>query len=323
MLFWLFIIILSYLFFSLAYFGDKLILSGPPNPKLYTFYVSILGILVIFFMPFTKFNIPNLTGMIFITLEAIVYILGLYTMFTALEKFDVSRVMTTIGALQPILILSLTWIFWGTKVIIGMNFLAFMMLFLGGVIISIENPSSRNSQSSFHYGARKFKIDSKYLMLVLFSSLMFSLDYIFSKLVFLEQPFLQGLIWMRMFSFLFVLVFLFDRELKKQVFSSFDFARDNKKATLNKKTGILFLFTQSAGGIASLLQSFAISLVPVAYLAIINSLRGVQYIFLFIITLFFSFLFPKILKEEISKKIIFQKTVSILLIVSGLAILVL
>ena len=295
---WLIVIILSYLFFSLAFFGDKLILSGPPNSKLYTFYVGALSLLVIFFIPFIKLSFPSALGLLWIVLEAIVYILGLYAMFIALEKFDVSRVMTTIGATQPIIILILTWIFVGT-VVTGANLLAFIMLLLASIVISMEG---------------KFKITGNYLILLVFSSLMFSLDYIFSKLVFFNMSFLQGIVWMRIFSFLFVLIFLFDKSLRIQIFS--------KKTTLNKKTGLLFLSTQSAGGIAGLLQSFAISLAPVSYLAIVNSLRGVQYVFLFIITLFFSFFFPKILKEDISKKVILQKTIAIILIVIGLAFLI-
>jgi len=275
-----------------------LILSGPPNSKLYTFYVGALSLLVIFFIPFIKLSFPSALGLLWIVLEAIVYILGLYAMFIALEKFDVSRVMTTIGATQPIIILILTWIFLGT-VVTGANLLAFIMLLLASIVISMEG---------------KFKITGNYLILLVFSSLMFSLDYIFSKLVFFNMSFLQGIVWMRIFSFLFVLIFLFDKSLRIQIFS--------KKTTLNKKTGLLFLSTQSAGGIAGLLQSFAISLAPVSYLAIVNSLRGVQYVFLFIITLFFSFFFPKILKEDISKKVILQKTIAIILIVIGLAFLI-
>jgi hypothetical protein len=298
MLSWLLIIILSYLFFSLAYFGDKLILSGPANPKLYTFYVGALSILIIFFIPFVKFSFPDAATTLWITLEAITYVLGLYTMFIALEKFDVSRVMTTIGAIQPVVILLLTWMFWGA-IITGMNLLAFLMLLLGSVIISIE---------------KKNKATINYLPLVLCSAFMFSLEYIFSKMIFLHTSFLLGLIWMRIFSFFIVLIFLFDKTLRGQIFT--------KRANLDKKTGMLFLLTQSAGGIAGVLQSFAIALAPVSYLAIVNSLRGVQYVFLFMITLFVSFFFPNILKEEISKKIIIQKTVAIILIVAGLAILI-
>ena len=153
------------------------------------------------------------------------------------------------------------------------------------------------------------------MLLILVSSLMFALDYVFSKMVFLHQPFLQGIIWMRIFSFLFVFIFLFDRELRSQIFS--------KQKALNKKIGTLFLFTQSAGAMAGFLQSFAIALVPVSYLAIVNSLRGVQYIFLFLITLFFSFFLPHIFKEDISYKVIIQKIIAIFFIVAGLAVLAL
>ena len=119
---------------------------------------------------------------------------------------------------------------------------------------------------------------------------------------------------MNFFSFLFVLLFLFDGNLRRIIFA-------NTK-TSNKKTGVNFLFSQSAGAIAGFLQNYAISLAPVEYLAIMNSLRGIQYVFLFMITLFFSLLLPHVFKEKISQKIVIKKSISILLIVVGLAILV-
>ena len=293
------IIIISYLFFSLAFFGDKLVLNGPPNSKLYVFYVGILNIIVLFFLPFTTLSSYNTTALFWSVLTAITTLFGLYTMFVALEKFDASRVMPTIGALQPIFILVLTWVFWGFQSITRMNFLAFVMLLIGSVAISVE---------------RKFTVTVHYLLLTVFSSLMFSLAYIFSKMVFLHVSFFPGIVLMGLCISVFVLVFLFDKNLRAQVFS--------KKPALDKKTGIIFLCAQSAGGIANLLQSLAIALVPVSYLAIINSLRGIQYVFLFIITLFFSYFFPKIMKEDISKKVIAQKIASMLLIIIGLAVLV-
>ena len=312
MISWLLVIIASYLFFSLAFFGDKLVLSGPPNPRLYTFYVGFLGGLVILLAPFSTFSLPVPLILLWIVLEIIVYVLGLYAMFIALEKFEVSRVMTTIGALQPILILLFTWVFWSQEVMTGMNFLAFLLLVTGGVMISF---------------GRKFKITGNYVLLVVFSSLMFSLDYIFSKMIFLIMPFLQSIIWMRTGAALLVLLLLFDKKLRIQIFIPiFSGIFRNKtikieKGAFDKKTGIIFLCSQTMGGIAAFLQSLAISLAPISYLAIISSLRGIQYVFLFIITLFFSYFFPKILKEDISWKIILQKTISIILIVMGLAII--
>ena len=113
MISWLLIIILAYFFFSLSNLGDKFILSGPPKPTSYTFYVGLASLSVIVLIPFIGFGFPSVKIFFWIIAEAIVYVLGLYTMFSAVEKFDVSRVITTIGATQPIFIFALTWIFWG------------------------------------------------------------------------------------------------------------------------------------------------------------------------------------------------------------------
>ena len=132
-------------------------------------------------------------------------------------------------------------------------------------------------------------------------------------MVFLRQAFLQGTIWIGIFNLLLVLTFFFNKNFRKEIFS--------KNSAPDKKTLSVGLLTQLAGGAATFSQNFAISLAPVYSLAIINALRGIQYGFLFLITLFFSGFFPNILKERISKRIIIQKTIALLLIVLGLVLL--
>lgn len=298
MLSWLLIIILAYLFFALSSFGDKLFLSGPPNPKLYTFFLGVLNGLAILLIPFISFGVPSIAAFGWIILEAFVFIVGLYFMFSALEKFEVSKVIILIGALQPIFIFILTWIFFGPQPVKASYLLAFLLLILGIVKIS---------------DVKRLDIKGEYLKLVTISSLMFSFDYIFSKFVFLSMPFWQGLVWMRILIFLFALTILFDKNIRKKIFSG--------KKIITKKEGTIFVFTQTSGAIAGLLQSLAIALAPVYYLAIVNSLKGIQYAFLFLITLFCSIFFPRILKEKISGKIIIQKTIAILLIAGGIAVL--
>jgi len=296
---WLLVIIFAYLFFAFSSLGDKLVLAGKPKPKSYIFYVGAFGALVVLLIPFIKFGFPNTAGLAWIILDAIVRIAGLYAMYVALEKFDVSKVMATIGATQPLFIFALTWIFLGEKLMPSMDILAFVILFLACVILSFEKTP---------------KITGSYLKLTIFSSVMFSLDYIFTKLVFLNQPFLQGAIWIGIFIFLFVSVFLLSKNSRKEIFA--------RRMILDKGTQVKFVLAQASGGVANFLQSLAIFLAPIAFLPIINSLRGIQYAFLFVITLFISIFFPKILKEGLSKRIIFQKAISIILIAIGLAILV-
>jgi len=299
MLMWLLVIILAYLFFGFASLCDKLVLSGKPKPNSYTFYVGAFGLIAVLLIPFVKFGFPNATGLTWIILDALVRILGIYTMYVALEKFDVSRVVATIGATQPIFIFGMTWIFWGPQEMPVKAILAFILLLTGSIIISVE---------------KNLRLTRDFLKITLLSSVMFSLDYIFAKFVFLSQPFIQGVIWIMVFIFLFSLALLFTKNSRKEIFE--------KKMILNKKTQTVFALAQVFGGAGNFLQSFAISLAPIAFLATVNSLRGIQYALLFILTLFFSFLFPKILREELSGRVIIQKAVSIILIAIGLTILV-
>jgi drug/metabolite transporter (DMT)-like permease len=297
---WLIAIIFSYLFFALASLGDKVVLAGPSKPKSYTFFVGLLSLISILIIPFVDFHLPSGIGLAFIILEAIVYVAGLYAMFYALDKFDVSRVISVIGATQPVIIAVLSIFYWGYQEIKGNEVLAFIILLVGSVLISID---------------KKFKINKEALIISLITAVLFSLDFIFSKLVYMEMSFWQGFIWMRIFSFIIVLVFLFDEGFRKEM------KGDN--SGFNKKTGIIFIVAQIFGGLANILQSLAISLVPISYLAIMNAMKGIQYVFLFVLVVLFSLFLPKVLHEEISKRIIIQKIISILFIGLGLAILVL
>lgn len=296
---WLLIIILAYLFFALSSLGDKIVLSGPPNPKSYTFYVGLLNILIVFVIPFTGLQNPGIAMLCWIIFDAIVFLLGLYSGFFAVDNFEVSKVTTTIGATQPIFIFFISWFFWGYQQLTLANFAAFFLLFAGSFIISFE---------------KKPELTGRYLKITIFSSLMYSLDYVLAKFIFANFSFIQGLIWRSIFIFLIVLFMLLKKENRKQIFK--------KKIRENKKLGKLFIATQTCGGIANLFQSFGIYLTPIAFLPIINSLRGMQYVFLFAITLVISFFFPKILKENISKKIILRKIFAIILIIWGLVMLI-
>ena len=299
MMYWLLIIILAYIAFGFGSLCDKLVLIGKPKPKAYTFYVGISTLILIVFIPFIDFGFPDATGLTWIMLDALVRVLGLYSMYVALEKFDVSKVIATIGAIQPVFIFILTWIFFSIPIIPTIDIVAFILLLVGSFVIAIEKTAKKTRG---------------YLKVTIFSSVMFSLDYIFAKKVFINQTFLPGLIWINIFIFLFVLVFLITKKSRREIFE--------RKMVLNKKTGLSFLLAQISGGAGNFLQMFAISLAPVAFLATINSLRGVQYVFLFFVAMFFSIFYPKILKENLSKKIILQKTISIVLIIAGLTLLV-
>lgn len=295
---WLLAITSAYLCFALASLGDRIVLSGPSRPKSYTFFVGILSAAVVFLIPFIGINVPQGILWLWIILAAFFNIMGIYSMFSALDVFDVSKIIPTVGALQPIFVVILSLLIWGGSSMEGDQVFAFAVLLLGSVLISIE---------------KNYRVTRRSLKLSFFAALFFSLEMILAKIVYLDINFWDGFIWMKIFGFVFVLAFLFNRTFRSDVFKI-----DQR---LDKKNGIIFFIAQGFGGLANILQGWAISLVPLAYLGIMNAMKGFQYLFLFIFVLIISLTWPKLLKEKISKIIIVQRIIAIILIALGLLIL--
>lgn len=301
MISWLLAIVLAYLFFALSGIGDKVILAGPPKPLSYTFYVSAMNVFLILLIPFIAFAIPNLYIFSLLVLDAMIFMLALYVGYFAVEKFEISKVAATVGAVQPIFIFFISWIVLGFQDLSFLNFVAFLLLFSGSILISFD---------------KKPEFKKKYLMLTIFAGFLYSADYVLLKVIYSNINFMSGFVWRGIFLFLLAMILLIKRKNRKEIFE--------KKGSIakDKKNQKIFLATQACGGMGTILQSFAIFLSPVAFLPIVNALRGLQYVFLFVLTLFFTFFFPKTLKEKVSKKALTQKIISIILIIFGLFFLV-
>ena len=295
---WILVITLAYLCFALASLGDRIILSGPSRPNSYTFFVGVLSAAVILLIPFIGISIPQGILWLWIILAALFNILGIYTMFSALNVFDVSKIIPTIGALQPIFVVIFSFLILGEDAMGSRQILAFVILLLGSVLISIE---------------KNYRVTRRSLKLSFFAALFFSLEMIFAKIVYLNLAFWDGFIWMKIFGLVFVMSFLFNKTFRRDIFKV-----DQK---LDKKNSIIFFLGQGFGGLANILQGWAISLVPLAYLGIMNAMKGLQYVFLFIFVLIISATFPKLLNEKTSKTIIIQRITAIILIIIGLLVL--
>lgn len=296
---WILIAISAYFLFAVVALGDKYLLTGPPNPKSYSFYVGILGILTILLIPFVEFSIPEVSQIILAFLAGAILIFALSGLYTALENFEASRVVPAIGALLPLFTFSLVYLFsCGEETLSFVKILAFFLLLIGSVLITLRKEKS---------------ITLKSLQISAIAALLFALTFVLTKYVYLFQPFWSGFIWMRVGGFLTALCFIFTKEVRREIFE--------RKFTFQRKTGIFFLFNQAMGGGAFLLQNWAIALVPLAFLPFINALEGTKYIFLLILAVMISFKFPHFLKEEISREMLLQKIIAILLIGGGLALI--
>ncbi|PIQ92438.1 MAG: hypothetical protein COV69_02595 [Parcubacteria group bacterium CG11_big_fil_rev_8_21_14_0_20_39_14] len=295
---WLLVAISSYFLFAIVALGDKYLLSGPLNPKSYSFYVGILGIFALILIPFVGFSVPEIPQILFCLLAGAVFIFANFWFFTGLENFEASRIVPAIGGLLPLFTFGLVFLFSGGKEVLSLEQIsAFILLITGTVLISTEKGKS---------------ITSKSLQISAIAALFFAIAFVLTKYVYLAEPFWTGFIWMRIGGFLAAACFIFTHEVKAEIFK--------KKFTFQKKTGTFFLVNQGMGAGAFILQNWAIALAPLSFLAFVNALEGTKYVFLLIFTILVSLKFPKIIREEFSRKVLVQKIFAILFIGTGLVI---
>jgi hypothetical protein len=250
------------------------------------------------FIPF-GFFLPSPEKIFISFLAGAFFVFGLYLYYSLVKNFEISRIAPAVGGIVPILTFLFIYIFSkGQAVFSTKEIISFLLLIFGSVLIVIEKSKG---------------IFGKSFIFSLGAAFYFALYFVLAKYTYTSLHFVNGFIWIRFGSFLAALIFLFSKEVRAQI--SF------KPRQQGIKTMGLFIGNQIAGGLGNILQNWAIALAPLLFVAFINALQGVQYAFLLIFTILFSLRFPKILKEEFSKKILFQKIIAILLIGGGLAAL--
>ncbi len=296
---WIIIAIFSYLCLAFTALGDRYLLAGKPEPKSYTFFTSIPGFLLLFLVPFVGFVLPNPSQLLLLLLFGALAVLAGFLFYTALEKFEASRVIPSIGGFLPIFTWLFSFLFFSGQASLGLvSGLAFLFLVGGSVLISFE---------------RGKKISLSSLVFSLSAALCFSLGFVLMKNFYIQMPFWTALIASRLAIAVFGLVFLFSKSSRLEIF--------HKNTIFQKKTGVIFLATQSIGALAIFFQSWAVALVPIGYLAFINALEGTRYVFLLGLSVMISIKFPRLLEEKFSRPILIQKSIAILLIVIGLIML--
>jgi len=223
-----------------------------------------------------------------------------------------------VGAFVPIFSFIFSYFFFG-HALNGREFLAFLILIAGGVLISLKQKKASRwrlfcDKIKILFGSKSAELHPTRRLILnsVISAFIFAAYYVLIKYIYLHQPFLGSFVWTRIGSFLGALLLILPERNWKIIFEP---AR-KKEAIKNLS---LFLGVRLLAVIAFILINYAISLGNVA---LVNALQGAQYLFLIIIVLFLSESYPDILKEEMSKAVLVQKFIGVVLVGVGLYILV-
>ena len=299
---WLLIAIIAHSLFALVFIVDKFLLSKTVlKPVAYAFYIGLLEIFVLVLIPF-GFVVPSFEQIIASFIAGALFIYALIFLYRAFQISDVSKIAPVVGGAIPIFTLILTYLFLEERLLTNQA-IAFSLLVIGGMIILWPKKHKKISELPEVFLVRGLSI-------ALLAAFLMASSFVLTKFVFTYQPFISGFIWIRLGGFLGACS-LFLWPSNRQIIL------DTTKAIKIKTIG-LFSVNKGVAGLAFILLNYAIFLGSVT---LVNALQGIQYAFLFIITVILSKKFPQILREQISRRIIIQKIIAILLISLGLGIL--
>lgn len=313
---WLPLAVFAYLMFAVSGVIDKIIVGKKiTSPAIVSFYVAAFGLFSVSILipgflnlPFSEtfaFSLPSPAMTALILFAGILLPIGLYFMYQALQKDEATRVVSVIGAANPVFTLVLAYFLLGES-LKPIYYLAFALLLAGAILISLH---------------RK-KLFGPSFVLALSSAGVLALQSVLTKMVYNVHPFVSSYALLSIGGGLYALILaLLVPKVRNEVKNMLGIGKKkNPKLKPTKKTPIHWVMVNSAiGGVGVLALNISLSLGPAS---LVNALRGVQYAGVFLLAIVMSKLLPKLMKEELSVHTIEQKMAAIGLIGVGIGLLV-
>lgn len=294
---WIILAITAYFLLAVVEIIDKYILSSPMlKPLTYAFFVGLLTSAAFILWPFDfSFLAPTIT--LIALLGGASFFVAIYFLYSAIQEGEISRVISIIGGISPIIIFIFSYLF--LKERLSVFSLASLLMLIGGSIIL-----------SFVKDEGRFKFGKRFFVFSVLAAFFVAISYFLSKAVFLKTSFLNGFIWVRMGTLLCSLLIFFIPSLRKSVISgSSGFSR--------RLTG-LFIFNKGLSALSHIILYYAVML---GSATVISALQATEYVFVFILALGISYFIPRFLYEPFSLKILAQKITGVSLVSLGVVIL--
>lgn len=288
--------LIGYLFFAFNGVADKYLLTKfIRHSAAYAFYIGIAGLLTFILAPL-GLRMLSPENLFIAIIAGSTFTFALYFYYHAIRETSISRILPLEGGLVPVCTLILAFLT-GTERLSGYQAAAFLFLVAGAILISFKKTSD---------GWQAKAIKNATIAAILFAT-----SFVLSKYIYTQTNFISGLIWTRLGLAIGGLMYLIPKKFRREIFKAPEGTSTERK--------LLFYVSHIFGTGGGLLQSYAIAIGSVV---IVNALQGVQFVFVLLLSSFLSIFDPEIIKEKITRAIIVQKLIAIILITAGLVILV-
>lgn len=238
----------------------------------------------------------SIISLICVLLASVIYILGTYFYYKALERNDAS-IVVVMSQLIPVFSYILALIFFKENLSVT-QIIGSVIITLSAVLISF-NFKEKNSQSK-----------KAALFLMIMSSLGYAVYFFLFDIAIRHSEYNSCAFWYQM-GFLILGIILFSIKSFRESFIKVIKTHGAKYVSLNVTNEALNLGS-------NLLINFAN--VTIA-LALANVLSGLQGMFVFLIGIVGVKILPKYFKEDLSKQVVIQKIICIMLSILGLIVM--
>lgn len=295
---WFLIALIAPATWSISNHIDKYLLSKyfkAKSPAVMIIFSSLVGLLI---APLILVFRPDVIGLPFSTawvfmLSGLLYVLAVIPYLFALENDDTSLVVPLFQTI-PVLSYLFGFIFLHETLTANQIF-ASVLIILSSIGIAID------------FSTQKIGFKFKVFWLMLIASIMFSLDTVLFKVAGVTSDFWTGAFW-KYVGFLIpaILMLIFIKRYRNEFF---DVWKNNqvKVTSINVANEVI-------NTTAVLAMNFAILIAPLALVWVVN---GFQPFFVFLYGLILTIFFPKIVKENITKRVLIHKIFFIILMFIG------
>lgn len=300
---WFAFSIIAYFLIALEVILDKFLISSErvSHPAIYAFYSGVMSLCAFLLFPF-GFHLISFSNTIFSLMAGMIFVYGILSLFFAMKKSEASQVTMVVGATIPVIIYFLSIIFLKEH-LSGIELGGVLALIFGGIWISID--LNRKSSQRFFVGFYSSILAGIFL----------AISYAWFKHFYHQDNFINVYIWTRFGVMLGALSLLLNGYWRKVIFKSL--LNFKKPDSGHKSSGVIFILNKALGGAGSILKEYATAIGSVT---IVNALISVEYVFVFLLGIFFSFWFPVVFKEKMNVENIFQKISATIIIAIGLVL---
>lgn len=287
---WIILVVIASFLSAIVNTIDKYVLTkwveNPLVSVLVSCSIGLLGGVAIFltrgFAHMSFFNI------FLAFIAGLCYLLTNIFYFKAMKIEEMSRV-EPLYHLSPLFILIFAAIFLG-EVFTFLNYIGIFSLMAGAFLISSRSFSKITFNLAFWF--------------VMISVLALSINLLLAKYLLNFADYWTVFSWISISAFIGMIPLIFIHFP--------DLVRTTKK--YGKKVLVVMSLSETITVISMLLMIMAAS---IGYVTLVDALSAIQTFFVLLIALVFSIFYPSILKEEISKAVVFQKVIAVILLFGG------